>query len=78
MNVRILFFGKLRRDVGQSELELTLTPTATVRDAATALEAQLSLSLAGHMAAVNENYASPEHLLEAGDTVAFLPPVAGG
>jgi molybdopterin converting factor small subunit len=30
------------------------------------------------LVAVNERYARPEHALHAGDTVAVIPPVAGG
>jgi sulfur-carrier protein len=36
------------------------------------------LSLSGSLCAINEHYAEPEQMIQAGDTVAFFPPVSGG
>lgn len=78
VRVTALLFAQYRVDGGRERLELELPAGATVRSAAEALEAQLPLSLAGAMAAVNERYSRPEQPLAEGDRVAFLPPVSGG
>ena len=78
MQVRAVFFARLRREVGLEELTLDVSDGADVRAVAAQLEQERGVSLRGCMVAVNETYASPEHLLREGDEVAFLPPVAGG
>ena len=77
--MKVLLFSSYRDAAGQRELELTLPTGATVRDAAARLEADYpDLKLKGALAARNEVYAGPDEALEAGDTLAFFPPVAGG
>ena len=79
MTLEILFFASYREQVGQPSVRLELEDGATVRDAATRLEAGYpNLKLKGALAAVNETYAAPEETLNPGDTLAFFPPVAGG
>lgn len=79
MTLEILFFASYREQVGQNRVTLTLPGGATVRDAATMLEADHpDLKLKGALAAVNETYAAPGETLKPGDTLAFFPPVAGG
>lgn len=77
LTVQVLLFAHLRRQVPQPEFSVQVPAGATVRDLAQQLEAG-GLSLSGCMAAVNESYATPDTPLQAGDEVAFLPPVAGG
>lgn len=77
--MKVLLFSSYRDTVGQRELELDLPDGATVRDAAARLEASYpDLNLKGALAARNEVYAAPDEVLEADDTLAFFPPVAGG
>jgi len=78
MNVEAIFFARLKREIGHASLTLHLPDRATVREAAAQIEAGYSVSLKGCMAAVNETYADPAHILKEGDELAFLPPVAGG
>ena len=78
MQVRAVFFARLRREVGLEELTLDVPDGADVRAVAGQLERERGVSLRGCMVAVNETYASPEHVLRPGDEVAFLPPVADG
>ncbi|MHA0035693.1 molybdopterin converting factor subunit 1 [Deinococcus sp. PESE-13] len=78
MQIRAVFFARLRREVGLQELTLDVPDGADVRAVAEQLERERGVSLRGCMVAVNETYASPEQLLHEGDEVAFLPPVAGG
>lgn len=78
MQIRAVFFARLRREVGLEELVLDVPEGADVRAVAAQLEQERGLSLSGCMVAVNETYAAPEQVVQDGDEVAFLPPVAGG
>ena len=78
MDVQVVFFARLKREMGTGQLTLALPEQATVRQAAEQLETAHHVSLKGCMAAVNEVYAEPNQQLNAGDELAFLPPVAGG
>ena len=78
MQVKAVFFARLKRELGHGELTLDAPAGVTVRQLAAQIEATHGLSLKGCMVAVNETYATPEQTVEAGDEVAFLPPVAGG
>jgi MoaE-MoaD fusion protein len=78
MNVTLLFFAAHKRTAGLSSAELELPDGANARDAAKLVEVRYGLELRGSMVAVNDEYADPERTLEPGDTLAFIPPVAGG
>ncbi|CAM3910594.1 molybdopterin converting factor subunit 1 [Deinococcus saxicola] len=78
MRLNVVFFAHLRREIGAEQLAMDAPDGADVRAVACLIEAQHGLSLKGCMVAVNENYATPDHALQDGDEVAFLPPVAGG
>lgn len=78
MRVKVVFFARLKRETGIEYLELELPEGTDVRSVATVVEQQQRISLKGCMVAVNETYATPAHVIQAGDEVAFLPPVAGG
>jgi molybdopterin synthase catalytic subunit len=78
MVVNVLFFASHRRAAGTAASTLELNEGSTVRDAAALLEARHGLTLRGSMVAVNDEYATPETRLRAGDTLALIPPVSGG
>lgn len=79
MTLDVLFFATYRDQVGQKTVKLELSEGASVKDAAAQLEARYpELKLKGALAARNEIYADPGDTLQAGDTLAFFPPVAGG
>ncbi|WP_295822325.1 molybdopterin converting factor subunit 1 [uncultured Deinococcus sp.] len=78
MRVKVVFFARLKRETGVEQLELELPEGADVRSVASVVEQEHHVSLQGCMVAVNETYATPGHVVHAGDEVAFLPPVAGG
>lgn len=79
LNIRVLLFAHLRRQVRQSEFMVQMPLGSSVRDLAEQLQRdQPALKLSGCMAAINEAYADPMTELQDGDEVAFLPPVAGG
>ena len=82
MTITLLYFAAVRDLVGAGEERLELP--ADVRTVAE-LAAHLAVvhpSLAGRLASVrfarNEEFASSEDLLADQDTVALIPPVAGG
>lgn len=78
MRLKIVFFARLKREIGVEELPLEVPVGSNVRAVAQLLKAEHNLNLTGCMVAVNETYAQPDQVLQDGDEVAFLPPVAGG
>ena len=75
---KVLFFAHLRDAVGEEFLKLDATGK-TVGE----LKAELALSydfpkLDTVMAAVNEEFAQDDEVIQDGDEIAFIPPVSGG
>jgi MoaE-MoaD fusion protein len=81
MQVRVLFFGILKDLAGQATDSLILPEHASLGDVLAHYETRipslrgLSSSLA---MSINQEYATPESKLHAGDEIALLPPVSGG
>jgi molybdopterin converting factor subunit 1 len=83
--LKLLYFAWVRQKVGLAEEEVA--PPETVRDVA-GLMAWLAARGAGHAAAfadprqiraaVNQDFATPDAPVRAGDEIAFFPPVTGG
>jgi len=76
---RVLYFGLLaeRRGLGAERLEsAAATPAAIYAE----LEAAYQLQIAPeHLrVAVNDEFVAWDHPLQAGDTLALLPPMSGG
>ncbi len=80
MQVRVLLFAQYRDAVGTGELALELPAGATASAAVAALRAQRPTSVIPErpVVAVNMSYASLAAVLNDGDELALLPPVAGG
>ncbi|HPG25892.1 MAG: molybdenum cofactor biosynthesis protein MoaE [Spirochaetaceae bacterium] len=81
IKITLKLFGSLREAAGDSTLRLELDEGARVCDLREQLAARLPLvqKLGDRLAAsVNLEIADPDDVLEDGDEVAFLPPVAGG
>ena len=82
MQIEVLLFATLREAAGQRQLTLRLAQepatVAEVRSALTNKLPQLREHLAAAIAAVNEEFAFDDEKVQAGDTVAFFPPVSGG
>ena len=84
--MRVLYFAWVRQKVGRAE-EVLDPPPAEVRDVAS-LVAYLAARSPGHAAAfanraqvraaVNQEFATPDHPVKPGDEIAFFPPVTGG
>jgi len=83
--VKVLYFAKLREDLGKASEELALpgdvTTVAGLRAHLMARGAAWQSALGQERAlrvAVNQEVAEPGTLVHAGDEVAFFPPVTGG
>ena len=79
MTLRIQYFAMLREKAGVSE-ETICTSSATPTALWEELRARHGFDepLSALSVAVNEEFVSPERALRDGDTVVFIPPVAGG
>jgi molybdopterin converting factor subunit 1 len=81
VKVRLLYFAVLRDIAGRDMDEVTLPDGATARDVWESLRNAHS-QLGGYsqppMTAINEAYAEADAVLQDGDELAFIPPVAGG
>jgi molybdopterin converting factor subunit 1 len=80
MTVTVLLFASYAEALGAASMNIDLRAGATVADV---LERLRALPGADKLppkplVAVNERYARGDAVLEAGDEVAFIPPVAGG
>jgi len=79
--VSVLFFASLRDDVGTAQTQVR---AANITELITALATQLSqqamaaLTQENVRIAINQQLIEGDVVLEAGDEIAFLPPVTGG
>jgi molybdopterin synthase catalytic subunit len=76
VEVTVLLFAMLRERAGARQITIELPDGARVRDALDQLgdiAADLPLVMA-----VNREYAPEDHVLDAGDELALIPPVSGG
>jgi molybdopterin synthase catalytic subunit len=81
MEIRVLFFGGLKDLVGTAGESLRVADAAKLGDVLRHYEAKMPrfADYAGSLAvSVNQEYAAMDTVLQAGDEVAFLPPVSGG
>lgn len=79
MIITVKLFAQLRQAAGAAEVVLDLPDGATAADAAQHLKLRHpALEPTGAMVAVNAAYADPGTVLNDGDVLALLPPVAGG
>jgi len=84
MNVKILFFAGLREALGTGSESVTLPAgvgtVGALRDHLAARGAPWSaLATTKNLrSAVNQQMVEPDAAIEAGDEVAFFPPVTGG
>ena len=81
MQVRVLFFGRLKDIVGKAEEQAELSDGARVEDLFERYGRnfpELAKFRASVVASVNQEFAEWRAPLASGDEVAFLPPVSGG
>ncbi|WHY34128.1 molybdopterin converting factor subunit 1 [Cytobacillus firmus] len=74
---KIMFFALLRDRVGEESVTRDVSGK-TIAELKQLLEEEFGFKLDSVMAAVNEEFASDEEVIQNGDTVAFIPPVSGG
>ena len=84
-NLNLVFFARLREDLGTGAEQLTLPPGVSTVAGLRAYLAERGGSWAAALAqgkairvAVNQEMAQPTTPVKSGDEVAFFPPVTGG
>ena len=80
MELNIQAFGIAKEIVGGSAVQLQVNEKITAAELKKLLESryqQLS-KLSSFLLAVNDEYAEPEAVVNAGDEIAIIPPVSGG
>jgi molybdopterin converting factor subunit 1 len=81
VRVKVLFFGRLKDVVGQSEESLDVSDAFTIEQLF-ALYSERVPGLVKYRSSIvasrNQEFAVWDTLLHSGDEVAFLPPVSGG
>ena len=77
--VNLQYYAQLREQAGQSREQVS-TAAATLRDLYEELRARYGFSLGTDSlkVAVNAEFSTWDRSLHEGDTVVFIPPVAGG
>jgi molybdopterin converting factor subunit 1 len=81
LKIHLLYFAALREIAGKSDEVVELPDGSRANDVWQRLRAEypaLHEYVQPPMIAVNESYARAEVLLNDGDELAFIPPVAGG
>ena len=85
MKVKLLFFASLREQLGSSveevELPSSVTTVAALREHLVQRGGAYGKALGGKAlvrVAVNQDMVQPSARIQAGDEVAFFPPVTGG
>jgi molybdopterin converting factor small subunit len=80
MTVTVLLFASYADLLGENQLQLEFAPGATAGDVLGRVHEFPGADrlTKNPLLAVNERYASRDRVLEPGDKVAIIPPVAGG
>ena len=81
MNVRVQFFSHLKDIVGGAEKSVAVPEGATVADLLTVLYGQhpkLREWDSSILVGAGVEFVERDHLLQAGDEIAIMPPVQGG
>ena len=81
MQIKVRLFAFLKETIGQEEMNLRLSETASCADVLFILSRSFPKTaqvLQNSWVAVNGRYAFPDQKLFAEDEVAILPPVSGG
>ena len=80
MNITVLFFGITTDLVGENTITYAIENDTTIENLKTLLKTNYPnlKNIDDFAVAVNEEYATNEHLLKSNDVVAIIPPVSGG
>lgn len=81
MNITVLFFASLAEKAQQGQQQLSLAEDSlSLSELYTQLQQQYGFELdtSKVRVAINDEFASWDDAINEGDTIAFIPPVAGG
>lgn len=80
MKITVLFFASLADKAQQGQQQLDLASDVSLDQLYSQLQQQhgFELDTAKIRVAINDEFASWEDAINDGDTIAFIPPVAGG
>lgn len=81
MTVRVLYFARIREELGMDAEEVDLLPGATVQEVLEELALRhriVRLMLPALRTGVNDRYVPRGTVLRDGDEIALLSPVSGG
>ena len=77
MNIQVRFFASLREQLGLDDCRIDLEQPASVKQVWDQVTGEAILP-GNLLCAINMEYVSLDHEVQAGDEVAFFPPVTGG
>lgn len=75
---KILFFAHLRDAVGEESVVLDASGKTVAELKELLAEKYEKVNLDNAMTAIDEEFASNDEVVQAGQTIAFIPPVSGG
>ncbi len=80
MRITVLYFASLADKAQQGQQQLDLADNISLSELYTQLKQQygFELDIAKVRVAINDEFASWDDAINEGDTIAFIPPVAGG
>ncbi|SJM68633.1 molybdopterin converting factor subunit 1 [Psychrobacter piechaudii] len=80
MRITVLYFASLADKAQQGQQQLDLADNISLSELYAQLKQQhgLALDTAKVRVAINDEFASWDDAINDGDTIAFIPPVAGG
>lgn len=77
MSIKVLYFASLKEHLGRGEEFINVEGLSTVEDVWNHVSAGQNVSQQV-LYSINQEYATADSLVKAGDEVAFFPPVTGG
>ena len=77
MSIKVLYFASLKELLGRGEELVNVEGLSTVEDVWNHVSAGQNVSQQV-LYSINQEYATADSLVKAGDEVAFFPPVTGG
>lgn len=75
---KILFFAHLKDEVGEDFIKVDLSGKTVAEVRAWLTKEYQVQKLDVAMAAINEEFAENDEVIQPGDEIAFIPPVSGG
>lgn len=80
MRITVLYFASLADKAQQGQQQLDLAENISLSELYTQLQQQHGFELGSSKVrvAINDEFASWDDAINDGDTIAFIPPVAGG